>query len=96
MKCFYRGPYLLPHIFDALLQFQLGKIAMVSDIKQTFLQIPIDESNRDYLRMIWFDNVFSTNPTIKLLQFTRFVFGLTSSPSVLNRTIKIHGKVSFG
>ena len=89
MKCLDPGPYLLPHIFDAFLQFQLGKIAMASDIKQAFLQVPIDESNRDYLRMIWFDNVFSTKPTITLLQFTSLVFGLTSSPSVLNRTIKV-------
>ena len=88
MKCLDPGFCLLPPIFDAFLQFQPGKIAMVSDIKQAFLQIPIDESNRDYLRMIWFDNVFSTNPTITLLQFTSLVFGLTSSPSVLNRTIK--------
>ena len=38
--------------------------------------------------MIWFDNVFSTHPTITLLQFTRLIFGLTSSPPVLNRTVK--------
>ena len=50
----------------------------------------MDENDRDYLRMIWFDNVLSTNSTMKLLRFTRLVFGLTSSPFILNRTVKIH------
>ena len=78
------SPCLLPHIFDILLRFRLGKIAMVSDIKQAFLQICMDQNDRNYLRMIWFDNALSTNPTMKLLRFTRLVFGLTSSPFVLN------------
>ena len=42
------GPCLLPHIFDILLRFRLGKIAMVSDIKQAFLQICMDENDRNY------------------------------------------------
>ena len=61
---------------------------MVSDIKQAFLQISMDENDRDHLRMIWFDNVLSTNPTTKLLQFTSLVFGLTSSPFAVNGTVK--------
>ena len=61
------GPCLLPHIFDILLRFRLGKIAMVSDIKQAFLQICMDENDRNYLRVMWFDNALSTNPTMKLL-----------------------------
>ena len=63
---------------------------MVSDIKQAFLQISMDENDRDYLPMIWFDSVLSTNLTMKLLQFTRSLFGLTSNPFVLNGTVKIH------
>ena len=63
---------------------------MVSDIKQAFLQISMDENDRDYLRMVWFDNVLSTNPTMKLLRFTRMVVGLTSSPFVV--TVKINLK----
>ena len=66
---------------------------MVSDIKQAFLQISMDENDRDYLRMVWFDNVLSTNPTMKLLRFTRMVVGLTSRPFVVNGTIKINLKM---
>ena len=40
--------------------------------------------------MIWFDNFFTENPDIKILGFARLVFGLSSSPFVLNITVKIH------
>ena len=40
--------------------------------------------------MIWFDNFFTENPDIKILGFARLVFGLSSSPFVLNVTVKIH------
>ena len=36
------GPCLLPHLFDILIRFRLGKIALISDTKQAFLQIQID------------------------------------------------------
>ena len=35
----YSGPCLLPDLYDILIRFRIGKIAVVSDIKQAFLQI---------------------------------------------------------
>ena len=84
------GPCLLPRIFHILVRFQLGKIRIVADIKKAFLQIAMDEDHRDFLRMIWYENVFAKNPTVKLLRFARVVFGLTSSPFILNGTVRIH------
>ena len=46
------GPCLLLCIFDILVRFRLGKIGIVADIKKAFLQIAIDEDQRDFLRMI--------------------------------------------
>ena len=84
------GPCLLPRIFDILVRFRLGKIGIVADIKKAFLQIAIDEDHRDFLRMIWYENVFAQNPTVKILRFSIVVFGLTLSPFILNGTVRIH------
>ena len=46
-------PSLIPLIFDILLRFRSGKIGLVADMKQAFLQINIAEEHRDYLRFIW-------------------------------------------
>ena len=35
----YSGPCLLPDLYDILIRFRIVKIAVVSDIKQAFLQI---------------------------------------------------------
>ena len=84
------GPCLLPCIFDILVRLRLGKIGIVADIKKVFLQIAVDEDERDFLRMIWYKNVFAQNPTVKILRFARVVFDLISSPFILNGTFRIH------
>ena len=84
------GPCLLPNIFDILVRFRLEKIGIVADIKKASLQIAIDEDQRDFLGMIWYENVFAQNPTVKILRFVRAVFGLISSPFILNGAVRIH------
>ena len=49
-----RGPCLLPYLFDILLRFWTGKIGLVGDIKEAFLQIEIAEEHRDFVRFLWF------------------------------------------
>ena len=80
------GPCLLLCIFDILVTFRLGKIGIVADIMKAFLQIAIG----DFLRMIWYENVFAQNATVKILRFAREVFGLTLSPFISNGTVRIH------
>ena len=63
---------------------------MTSDIEKAFLQISVDKSDRDYLRFLWFDNVFFEAPRIVRNRFARVVFGVTSSPFLLNGTIRKH------
>ena len=54
--CLYPGPNLISKIFDILLRFRMNPIAILSDIKQAFLQIEIDPEHRNFLRFFWFDN----------------------------------------
>ena len=84
------GPSLLPSVYDILLQFRSGKIGLVSDIKQAFPNIAIAEEHRDLLRFLWYENFDADDPEVIILRFTRVVFGLTSSPFLLNGTISSH------
>ena len=71
---------MLPLLHDILIRFRIGKIGIVANVQQAFLQIEIDENHRGFLRFIWFDNVLSNNPSHVLVRFARVVFGLTCSP----------------
>ena len=63
---------------------------MVGDIKQAFLLVEIAEEHRDFVGFLWFKDINEAPRKITSLRFTRVVFGLTSSPFLLNVTIKIH------
>ena len=52
----FRGPCLLPLIEDILLRVRLGRIAIVADIQQAFLQISVNECHRNQLRFLWYNN----------------------------------------
>ena len=73
----YSRPCLLPYLYAILLRFRTGKIGLVSNIKQAFLQVEIAEEHRDFARFLWFMDINETPPKITSLRFTRVVFGLT-------------------
>ena len=83
--CLYSGPNLLCKIYDILFRFRLNKIAIVADIKQAFLNVGINKEHQDFLRFLWLEN-----DDIVIYRFLRVVFGLTSSPFLLNGTIRQH------
>ena len=88
--CLYKGPQLTPLIFDILHRFRTYPVALTSDIEKAFLQISIEPMERNYLRFLWYDDVFSDFPKLKWLRFARVIFGVTSSPFLLNGTIRKH------
>ena len=53
-------------------------------------QISVNPADRDQLRFPWFKNVKEERPEIVQYRFRRLVFGLTSSPAILNGTIQHH------
>ena len=71
-------------------QVNLGPIAITADIKQTFLQISVAKERQNFLRFLWFDDIFDIDPSIIVYRFTRVIFGLNSSPFLLNGTLKVH------
>ena len=90
--CLYSGPSLLPSIADVLIRFRFHKhkVALVTDIEKAFLMVSISPSDRDALRFIWLDDIYKDNPKEVVYRFCRVVFGVTSSPFLLNATIRQH------
>jgi hypothetical protein len=78
-ECLETGPSLLPVIFGVLLRFRTGKHAICGDLTKAFMQIKIKAADRDALRFLW-DN--------KEYRMCRVLFGMTSSPFILQAVIK--------
>ena len=75
---------------DILLRFRTYPVALIANIEKAFLMVSILEEDRDALRFLWVDNVNSDQPRIRVLRFTRVVFGVTSSPFLLNAMFQHH------
>ena len=88
--CLHVGPSLNPLLLDILLRFRVHEVAVTADVEKAFLNIEIDPEHRDFLRFLWVDDVDKESPEIKLLRFTRVVFGVNASPFILNATIRHH------
>jgi hypothetical protein len=50
----------------------------------------MNEKDRDVLRFLWYDHVAKKQPEVRVFRFTRVVFGVSSSPFLLNATISHH------
>ena len=77
------GPSLIPKIVDILIRFRWYRVPLIGDIKKAFLNVRVDQRDRDCLRMLWVDNIHDDNPGIIVKRFTTAVFGMTSSQFLL-------------
>ena len=88
--CLPVGPSLTPLNFDILLRFRQLKVALVGDIAKAFLNIEVNESDRNCLRFLSLKDVNGKDPEIITLRFNRVVFGVNSLPFVLNAMLRSH------
>ena len=88
--CLYAGPPLAENIFDVLFRFRVNQVALIGDVEKAFLMVGMGEEDRDELRFLWVDDIDNPSPEIVVPRFTRVVFGVSSSPFLLNATIKHH------
>ena len=88
--CLHVGPSLNPLLLDILLRFRENRIALVGDIEKAFLNVEVDQRDRDFLRFVWVENINEANCKIDIYRFCRVVFGLNASPFLLNGTIRHH------
>ena len=88
--CLYAGPPLSPLIYDILLRFRVHKVALTADIEKAFLNVSVHPKDRDYLRFLWIDDITSLHPKLQVYRFARVAFGVSSSPFLLNASIRHH------
>ena len=62
-------------------------MVLAGDIKKACLQMRIHESQRDALRFHWRPSLLSE---IETYQFTRVLFGLSTSPFLLGGVLEFH------
>ena len=91
-NCLYTGPKFGQNIMDIILRFRVHNMALAADIEKTFLMVSVDERDRDVLRFVWVDDVIKDDPEVIAFRFTRVMFGVSSSPFLLNATIRHHLK----
>ena len=88
--CLESGPCQLPKIFNILVRFRAHRYALICGIKSAFLNIRINERDRNFLRFLWIQDIEKEDPEIVIKRFTSVVFGLTSSPFLLGATLNHH------
>ena len=88
--CLYVGPKLNTKIFNILLRFRIHRIAIIVDIEKAFLMISVAKKDRDVLRFLWYKDVYADQLDLMELRSARVVFGVSSSPFLLNATIRHH------
>ncbi|KAL5472994.1 hypothetical protein EMCRGX_G027441 [Ephydatia muelleri] len=64
--------------------------SLSGDIEKAFLMISVSEEDRDALRFLWVEDLSSHLPRLVTLRFARVVFGVSSSPFLLNATLRYH------
>ncbi|GFV98103.1 transposable element Tcb2 transposase [Trichonephila clavipes] len=79
--CLEKGPNLIEMIPAILNRFGWGEIGVISNIKQAFLQIALNEVDRDVLHFIWWREGDSHNTVY--YRHCRVVFGISCSPFLL-------------
>ena len=52
--------------------------------------VSIHPDDRNYLQFLWIDDISMETPAIVTVRFRRVMFGVSSSPFLLNGTIKYH------
>uniref|UniRef100_A0A5S6QZV6 Peptidase aspartic putative domain-containing protein n=1 Tax=Trichuris muris TaxID=70415 RepID=A0A5S6QZV6_TRIMR len=76
-----KGPDLLCHMTTLLIRFRLLPVAVTSDVSSMFHQVGVPVEDRSVLRFLWNESMDASPNTY---EFTRQVFGLTSSPACCN------------
>lgn len=85
-QCLEKGLNFIEMIPSLLTRFRLSRIGVVSDIKKAFLQISLKESDRIFLKFLWYDK----EGQLIFFRHARVVFGITCSPFLLSAVIKYH------
>ena len=91
--CLHTGPNLMQDLTGILLKFRTHRIAFTADIEKAFLQIELNNQDRDATRFLWLKDINKSVNSVDNLEAYRFccvLFGAAPSPFLLNATIRYH------
>jgi hypothetical protein len=87
--CLYGGPNMTQDLVQLLMSFRRKKYGMTADIARAFLSVRLLESDRKYVRFLWYKN---NDMTKEIVPYTcnTVIFGNISSPFTLAITLHKH------
>ncbi|XP_063446844.1 uncharacterized protein LOC134726374 [Mytilus trossulus] len=80
----------LNQLTDILTRFRYGKYALTTDIEKAFLQIGLEEENRDSTQFFWLRDPSNPKSGLETYRFKVILFGATCSPFIINATLLKH------
>ncbi|XP_060570805.1 uncharacterized protein LOC132729079 [Ruditapes philippinarum] len=92
-ECLYRGPVMIRDLCGLLMRFRHHQVALVSDIEKAFLQIGLQQDQRDVTRFLWIKDIerpIVSSDNVQEFRFCRVPFGIISSPFLLGATLESH------
>ena len=91
-ECMNPGPPTQPLLWDILIRSRLAPVCIVGDVEKAFLQVELDEADRDAFRFIY----KTKDGPERHYRFCRVPFGGESSPFMLGGVIKYHLETTEG
>ncbi|XP_073951889.1 uncharacterized protein [Choristoneura fumiferana] len=88
----YKGPSMLEDLVSLLIKFRTDKIGITADVEKAFLQVGLQNADRDVTRFLWLKDTQKevSEDNLLHLRFCRVPFGIISSPFLLTATIRHH------
>ena len=89
--CLLLGPRLQDDVLDILIRFRLHQYALSANVAKMYRQVALDESDRNFHRILWRDYV---TDKIRDLRMTRVTYGVASSSYHSTRALQESGKTN--
>ncbi|CAC5409719.1 unnamed protein product [Mytilus coruscus] len=86
-ECLESHPPVMNDITGILMRFRAKKYATTADLEKAFLQIQLDEKDRDATRFLWLSDPADTPIPLITYRFKSVLFGATCSSFILSATL---------
>ncbi|XP_069118844.1 uncharacterized protein [Argopecten irradians] len=88
--CLLSTPPKLNDITGLIARFRVKKYGISTDIEKAFLNVNLDEGDRDVTRFFWLRDPSDPNSPLITYRFKAVLFGAMCSPFILNATLLKH------
>ena len=81
-----KGPNLLALLWGIFLPFRIGKVSVVGDLEKAFLQLTLEEKDRNVCCFLW----LNPQGEIEEYRYRKVIFGAKPSPFLLQAVLNYH------